>query len=78
MHAKKKELTELRAKVELSQVLQKTDREQGTGGMKKDEVLSAGSKSGGRDAQKQQMRQEKSKADVERQQGTTEQGRKTA
>ncbi len=77
MNAKKKELTELKAKVERSQVLQKTDKQQGTGGMKKEEVLTGDSKSGGRDTQKMQLRQERLKADIEKQQGTTEQGRKT-
>ncbi len=77
MSEKKKELTELKAKVERSQVMQMSDQEQGTGGMKKNEVITGGTKSGGRDTQQMQIRQERLKADVEKQKGTTEQGRKT-
>ncbi len=78
--AKGKELGDLKSKVERSQVMQagKADKnQQGTGGLKKDEVLSTDSRSGGRDAQKMQIRQQNLKVEVEQQQGTTEQSRKT-
>ena len=76
LETKRKELTELKSKVERSQVMQKTEGQQNAGAIKKAEVITAGSKSGGRDAQNMQLRQERLKQQVEKQQGTTEQGRK--
>ncbi len=73
----KKELVSLKQQVQLGEMKKDVGpkaAKEGTGGLKKDEVLSADAKA----STKQQQQTEKIKADTEKKLGTTEQSRKSA